>query len=61
MKKVEIIFEGEALTVQKLKEILEELPEEMVIADFYNDMLTEVTRVSILRQTIEDEEHLIIG
>jgi len=61
MKEVEILFEGEALTVGQLRDILNDLPDEMVVADFYNDILTEVTRVSILVQPIENEEHLIIG
>lgn len=61
MKEVEILFEGDTLTVAQLREILEDLPDDMVVADFYGDSLTEVTRVSILIQPIENEEHLIIG
>lgn len=61
MKEVDILFEGEALTVDELRKILNNLPDDMVVADFFNDAITEVTRVSILIQPIENEEYLIIG
>lgn len=59
MNKVETLLEKEVLTVSRLKELLEELPEEMIVSDIYNGKLLEVTQVVIYSK--DGEETLVIG
>lgn len=61
MKQVETLLDEEVLTVSRLKEILEELPEDMVVADIYHGQLLEVTRVAIYQEHEDGEDTLVIG
>lgn len=59
MNRIETLLEEEVLTVAKLMDILEDLPEEMVVSDIYNGRLLEVTQVVIYDEN--GEETLVIG
>jgi hypothetical protein len=61
MKEVETLHEEEFLTVGKLKEIIENLPDEMPVSDVYLGQLIEVDRVAIFREHEESEDNLVIG
>jgi hypothetical protein len=61
MKQVETLLDEEVLTVAKLKEILNELPEDMIVADIYYGQLLEVTRIAIYQEHEDGEDTLVIG
>ena len=61
MKEVKNLHDGELLNVEKLKEILDDLPEEMLIADIYLGKIIEVTRVAVYKESQDSEDFLVIG
>lgn len=61
MQEVETLLNEEILTVGKLKQLIEDLPEEMVVTDIYLGQLIEVTRVGVYRENEDSEDNLVIG
>lgn len=59
MKRIETLIDQEVLTVGRLKNLIENLPDEMVVSDIYNGRLLEVTQVVIYDE--DGEEMLVIG
>lgn len=61
MKEVQTLLDNEVLTVEKLKQLLEQLPEEMIVADIYLGKLIETTRVAVYSESENSDEFLVIG